>query len=192
MQVTLTTSGLSLRSMHHACHGWEPPLTTKTASFAGCLDYIWLSGSTPMASPPSTSTAFSALSPPAVAEGTSWSLSPLGGSSSDPSSSPSEPHCRVDHFRVLQTLGLPYLLSSGGAKEPAAGVGGAAAAGINSDRDGSRGAFVVEGTEGSGAAETNFVTKTAPPPPCWLDPMVDFNFPPIPNMTFPSDHLAMG
>eukprot|EP00798_Chlamydomonas_sp_ICE-L_P015345 gene15345-21431_t len=40
--VDLTSSGLELRSTHMLAHGWEPPLTTKTATFAGCLDYIWV------------------------------------------------------------------------------------------------------------------------------------------------------
>ncbi len=35
--VTLDTSGLRLKSSYHACNGWEPPLTTKTDSFAGCV-----------------------------------------------------------------------------------------------------------------------------------------------------------
>lgn len=41
--VVYTTSGMKLASSHMMAHGQEPPLTTKTATFAGCLDYIWLS-----------------------------------------------------------------------------------------------------------------------------------------------------
>jgi len=39
----LDNGGLSLVTMHMSAHGCEPPLTTKTASFAGTLDYVWLS-----------------------------------------------------------------------------------------------------------------------------------------------------
>ena len=39
-----TTSGLALESAYAAGNeGQEPPLTTQTSSFMGCLDYIWLS-----------------------------------------------------------------------------------------------------------------------------------------------------
>lgn len=41
--VALTTSGLRLGSAHMLAHGQEPPLTTRTPNFAGCLDYIWVS-----------------------------------------------------------------------------------------------------------------------------------------------------
>lgn len=37
------THGLQLQSMHSQAFGMEPQLTTQTGSFAGCLDYIWLS-----------------------------------------------------------------------------------------------------------------------------------------------------
>lgn len=43
MQVALSTAGLQLQSTHMAARGHEPPLTTKTATFAGCLDYLWCS-----------------------------------------------------------------------------------------------------------------------------------------------------
>mmetsp|Transcript_20484 Transcript_20484/g.61042 ORF Transcript_20484/g.61042 Transcript_20484/m.61042 type:complete len:241 (+) Transcript_20484:382-1104(+) len=42
-KVPLTTAGLSLVSAHAAALGHEPPLTTKTATFAGCLDFVWAS-----------------------------------------------------------------------------------------------------------------------------------------------------
>lgn len=39
-----TTSGLKLQSAYAAGNeGQEPPLTTQTDYFMGCLDYIWLS-----------------------------------------------------------------------------------------------------------------------------------------------------
>lgn len=38
------SAGLALTSVYSACCGGEePPLTTKTASFEGCLDYVWVS-----------------------------------------------------------------------------------------------------------------------------------------------------
>ena len=38
------TSGLRLHSAYAAGNdGQEPPLTTQTSTFMGCLDYIWLS-----------------------------------------------------------------------------------------------------------------------------------------------------
>lgn len=39
----LSSDPLSLRSAAVAAWGREPPLTTKTDGFAGCLDYVWLS-----------------------------------------------------------------------------------------------------------------------------------------------------
>ncbi|GFR46881.1 hypothetical protein Agub_g8522 [Astrephomene gubernaculifera] len=41
--VTLTSSGLRLASAYCLAHGRDPPLTTRTATFAGCLDYIFIS-----------------------------------------------------------------------------------------------------------------------------------------------------
>ena len=41
--MVLSTAGLRLQSVHVASRGREPPLTTKTAYFAGCLDYLWFS-----------------------------------------------------------------------------------------------------------------------------------------------------
>ncbi|KAG2493666.1 hypothetical protein HYH03_008180 [Edaphochlamys debaryana] len=41
--VPLQASGLSLASLSAQVWGREPPLTNRTASFAGCLDYVWLS-----------------------------------------------------------------------------------------------------------------------------------------------------
>ena len=114
--------------MHHLCHGWEPPLTTKTASFAGCLDYIWLS---------------------------------RGGDDRP-------------HFKVLQTLDLPYEIPTGsdsGATTAAAGSSSGATA------------HAAGGVSGSGAAIAG---------PAWEDPLLDIDFPPIPNEAIPSDHLAMG
>ena len=37
-----STHGLSLRSAYLTARGYEPPLTNKHPSFAGCLDYVWL------------------------------------------------------------------------------------------------------------------------------------------------------
>lgn len=38
------TSGLQLHSAYAAANdGQEPPLTTQTSTFMGCLDYVWLS-----------------------------------------------------------------------------------------------------------------------------------------------------
>ncbi|GIL47037.1 hypothetical protein Vafri_3872 [Volvox africanus] len=39
----LTTAGLRLASAYCLANGREPPLTTRTATFAGCLDYIFVS-----------------------------------------------------------------------------------------------------------------------------------------------------
>ncbi|KAG2445827.1 hypothetical protein HXX76_000431 [Chlamydomonas incerta] len=39
----LTTSGLQLASSYVIAHGTDPPLTTRTNNFAGCLDYIFIS-----------------------------------------------------------------------------------------------------------------------------------------------------
>lgn len=39
----LSTAGLQLQSVYLAFSGREPPLTTKTHIFAGCLDYLWCS-----------------------------------------------------------------------------------------------------------------------------------------------------
>ncbi|KXZ55860.1 hypothetical protein GPECTOR_2g1411 [Gonium pectorale] len=41
--VTLGSAGLSLASAYQLMFGREPPLTTRTSSFAGCLDYIFVS-----------------------------------------------------------------------------------------------------------------------------------------------------
>eukprot|EP00884_Botryococcus_braunii_P020456 jgi/Botrbrau1/7094/Bobra.0165s0116.1 len=38
----LTTAGLRWESAMLAANGKEPPLTNKTSTFAGCLDYIWM------------------------------------------------------------------------------------------------------------------------------------------------------
>jgi len=38
-----TTHGLQLHSAYAAARGFEPPLTNKHPSFAGCLDYVWVS-----------------------------------------------------------------------------------------------------------------------------------------------------
>ena len=43
-QHVFDTSRLQLHSAYAADnHGHEPPLTTQTSTFMGCLDYIWLS-----------------------------------------------------------------------------------------------------------------------------------------------------
>eukprot|EP00879_Flechtneria_rotunda_P009550 GHRR01009996.1.p2 GENE.GHRR01009996.1~~GHRR01009996.1.p2 ORF type:complete len:401 (+),score=178.63 GHRR01009996.1:721-1923(+) len=42
-QHTFTTSGLDLDSSHFMAHDREPALTTRTTTFQGTLDYIWLS-----------------------------------------------------------------------------------------------------------------------------------------------------
>ena len=43
-QDVFTTSDLRLRSAYAAGNrGQEPPLTTQTDFFMGCLDYVWLS-----------------------------------------------------------------------------------------------------------------------------------------------------
>ena len=42
-QLRSCTHGLQLQSMHSQAFGMEPQLATQSASFAGCLDYIWLS-----------------------------------------------------------------------------------------------------------------------------------------------------
>ncbi|PNW74930.1 hypothetical protein CHLRE_12g504000v5 [Chlamydomonas reinhardtii] len=39
----LTTSGIQLASSYVVAHGMDPPLTTRTNNFAGCLDYIFVS-----------------------------------------------------------------------------------------------------------------------------------------------------
>ncbi|KAG2451490.1 hypothetical protein HYH02_004088 [Chlamydomonas schloesseri] len=39
----LTTSGFQLASSYVLAHGTDPPLTTRTNNFAGCLDYIFVS-----------------------------------------------------------------------------------------------------------------------------------------------------
>ncbi|GAB4813322.1 hypothetical protein N2152v2_000368 [Parachlorella kessleri] len=41
--VNFTTSGLQLESALAAAWGCDPPVTNKTPSFAGCLDYVWVS-----------------------------------------------------------------------------------------------------------------------------------------------------
>ncbi|GLC54912.1 hypothetical protein PLESTB_000919400 [Pleodorina starrii] len=41
--VTLTTSGVNLTSAYRLANGRDPPLTTRTTTFAGCLDYIFVS-----------------------------------------------------------------------------------------------------------------------------------------------------
>lgn len=40
--IVFTSSGLNLSSVYTDVAGSEPPLTTKTASFEGCLDYVWV------------------------------------------------------------------------------------------------------------------------------------------------------
>ncbi|KAF8073223.1 Srpra [Scenedesmus sp. PABB004] len=40
---TFDTAGLRLASSHTMAHGREPALTTRTSSFSGTLDYVWLS-----------------------------------------------------------------------------------------------------------------------------------------------------
>eukprot|EP00198_Chlamydomonas_reinhardtii_P000606 XP_001689941.1 predicted protein [Chlamydomonas reinhardtii] len=39
----LSSSGLRLGSLNALAFGREPPVTNRTAHFAGCLDYVWLS-----------------------------------------------------------------------------------------------------------------------------------------------------
>ncbi|EFJ50976.1 hypothetical protein VOLCADRAFT_88142 [Volvox carteri f. nagariensis] len=41
--VELTTAGFKLASAYCLANGRDPPLTTRTATFAGCLDYIFVS-----------------------------------------------------------------------------------------------------------------------------------------------------
>ncbi|KAG1668882.1 hypothetical protein FOA52_016051 [Chlamydomonas sp. UWO 241] len=41
--LTLSACGLRLSSVNARASGWEPPLTTRTATFAGCLDYVFAS-----------------------------------------------------------------------------------------------------------------------------------------------------
>lgn len=43
LQVVFSTGGLRLRSVLAAAWGAEPPITNHTASFSGCLDYLWAS-----------------------------------------------------------------------------------------------------------------------------------------------------
>ncbi|GAX79216.1 hypothetical protein CEUSTIGMA_g6656.t1 [Chlamydomonas eustigma] len=97
-KVPLTSSGLKLSSVHQLSHGWEPPLTTKTTTFAGCLDYIWLS--------------HRASEPPAVPSSTDTMLLPehVGPSSCDVTDHASSQHVQ-SHFKVLHTLELPYSMS---------------------------------------------------------------------------------
>ncbi|KAF5832704.1 CCR4-NOT transcription complex, subunit 6-like protein [Dunaliella salina] len=38
----LTSSGIQLQSVYSAFCGKEPDITTRTATFSGCLDYIWI------------------------------------------------------------------------------------------------------------------------------------------------------
>jgi CCR4-NOT transcription complex subunit 6 len=42
-RVAFDTAGLALRSMHAQALGSEPPLTTRTSTFEGVLDYLFLS-----------------------------------------------------------------------------------------------------------------------------------------------------
>ncbi|GIM10440.1 hypothetical protein Vretimale_13991 [Volvox reticuliferus] len=42
-QLPLTSAQLQLISLNAEAFGREPPLTTRTASWAGCIDFVWLS-----------------------------------------------------------------------------------------------------------------------------------------------------
>lgn len=231
--------------MHRDAHGWEPPLTTKTATFAGCLDYIWLSSTPPSKTPlrphedllggiKATTAQASSDSPDFIRESQcTSSASSKGEDKGEESSSKKDRPFSIfsrnnitgssrplrdkktskasdakaaprhqDHFKVLQTLGLPYLMPSTMAQKQAGSTRGQPYL-MDPER-------VVEGSAAVFCPSLISTTATAvrePPPPrggglvflrsgtqtpLWIDPMQDVDFPPIPNETFPSDHLAMG